>query len=292
MFTKLSDQVYLFPAPERSLGGKTDEQHGPDLILVYGWGDGRLKHVAKFADGFRVLFPRSEIIVVLAPMFKALLSSQKQRISCVQPIVHAALRLNSEGHPPANDPSILVHVLSNTGCLYFTATLEAYKNAFGHVMPHSLLVMDSAPGSVDHDINNIGKLANAMAIDAVAKVPLPLQVTKVMCIMTLYFVRAIELAHSRENLLLVSIKMANDEAFETKLAQRLYIYSKEDRLTAWEAVEKHANEAKALGYRVNSSLCEGSGHVGHMRKWPGKYWTMIRKGWQDAVGALAVKARL
>ncbi|KAF3797525.1 hypothetical protein GCG54_00014385 [Colletotrichum gloeosporioides] len=291
-FTRLSDQVYLLAAPQNSLDKDIADQHGPDTILLFGWGDASLKHVAKFADGFRILFPGAKIILVLAPIFKGLFSSQDDRISCVQPLIHEAFGTESAAHTPGKDPSVLVHVLSSTGCLYFTATLEGYRNAFGQVMPHSLLVMDSTPGSIDHSPSKIGRMADAMAVDARSKVPWPPQVTKVMCIMLLYMLRALELARSRENLLVVAFRMANDEIFETKLARRLYIYSKEDRTTAWEAVEKHADEARELGYMVDSSLWEGSGHVEHMRKSPKKYWSIISKAWEEANGSLVVKARL
>ncbi|KAH0441259.1 indole-diterpene biosynthesis protein [Colletotrichum camelliae] len=292
-FTRLSDQVYLLQGPKDCLTEDITGQHGPDLILLFGWGDASLKHVAKFADGFRILFPRAKIILVLAPIFKALFSSQDERMSCVQPLIEEAFGTDSTAaHIPGKDPSVLVHVLSSTGCLYFTATLEAYRNAFGHVMPHSLLVMDSTPGSIDHSPSNIGRLADALAVDARSKVPWPPQVTKVMCIMILYLLRAMELARSRENLIVVAFKMANDETFETKSARRLYIYSKEDRTTAWEAVEKHADEARELGYTVDTSLWEGSGHVEHMRKSPEKYWTIIGKAWEEATGSWVLKARL
>ncbi|KAI8170912.1 hypothetical protein K4K49_006440 [Colletotrichum sp. SAR 10_70] len=152
--------------------------------------------------------------------------------------------------------------------------------------------MDSTPGSIDHSPSKIGRMADAMTVDVRSKVPWPPQVTKVMCIMILYMMRAVELARSRENLLVVAFKMANDETFETKSARRLYIYSKEDRTTAWEAVEKHVNEARHLGYEVDSNLWEGSGHVEHMRKSPEKYWTIIGKAWEEATGSLVVKARL
>ncbi|EQB49570.1 hypothetical protein CGLO_11078 [Colletotrichum gloeosporioides Cg-14] len=291
-FTRLSDQVYLLSAPQNSLDKDIADEHGPDLVLLFGWGDASLKHVAKFADGFRIMFPKAKIILVLAPIFKGLFSSQYERISCVQPLIHEAFGTESAAHTPGQDPSVLVHVLSSTGCLYFTATLEAYRNAFGQVMPHSLLVMDSTPGSIDHSPSKIGRMADAMAVDARSKVPWPPQVTKVMCIMLLYMLRALELARSRENLLVVAFRMANDEIFETKLARRLYIYSKEDRTTAWEAVEKHADEARHLGYQVESSLWEGSVHVEHMRKSPKKYWSIISKVWGEATGSLVVKARL
>ncbi|KAK1855409.1 indole-diterpene biosynthesis protein [Colletotrichum chrysophilum] len=159
-------------------------------------------------------------------------------------------------------------------------------------MPHLLLVMDSTPGSIDHSPGKIGRMADAMTVGVRSKVPWPPQVTKVMCIMILYMMRAVELVRSRENLLVVAFRMANDEMFETKLARRLYIYSKEDRTTTWEAVEKHVNEARHLGYKVDSNLWEGSGHVEHMRKSPEKYCTIIGKAWEEATGSLVVKSRL
>ncbi|KAF9881485.1 hypothetical protein CkaCkLH20_00631 [Colletotrichum karsti] len=293
-FVQLSDLVFLLSdvgnQPDESLLG---EKNGPDLILIYGWGDSRLKQVARFADGFRIIYPEAKIIIILAPIFKSLFSSQEQRVQRIQPVLDEAFNSNATHLSSTKQPSILAHVLSNTGCLYFTATLEGYRQEFGHAMPHTLLIMDSVPGSMDHDTSNIGTLADAVALDAKSRVPWPPQVTKAFCIILLYVMRAIELARSRENPIVVSNRMSNDEKFSTKSARRLYIYSKEDLITAWQAVEKHAAEAKQAGYQVDCSLSEGSGHVEHMRRWPERYWRLIGDAWSDAIGEMVVpKARL
>lgn len=284
-FTPLSDQVFVLRPPEDDTGNRAN--HEPDVVIIYGWGDGRLTQVGKYADGYRILFPAAKIIVVISSVLKGLFRSQDQRIACVLPVIEEAFGDGSRR------PSVLAHVMSNTGMLHFTASLEGYKKAFGHLMPHALLVMDSAPGSMETGSANISNLADAMALGAKSQFPWPPAVTKVLIVMILYTMRTVELLRSRENPVAVSIDMAKDEAFATRSSPRLYIYSKEDLVTAWEAVEKHAAEAKERGYKVYSALCEGSGHVEHMKRWPEKYWGIIRTAWEDASRASSpVRARL
>ncbi|KAL0944721.1 indole-diterpene biosynthesis protein [Colletotrichum truncatum] len=295
-FTPLSDQIYLFAAPTANTDDPVIEkrsQNGPDVVLIYGWGDGRLNHVAKYAAGYFSLFPRAKIIVILSQVFKGLFSSQVERVRCMKPLITDVFDFDFTKRTSKAQPSILVHVLSDTGGLYFTATLDGYKQAFGHAMPHSLLVMDSTPGSMGDDGRNIGKLADAMVNDAKATTPLPPQVLKAMCILVLFIMRLVEIARSRKNPMILSSATSNSEEFATKSARRLYMYSKEDLVTDWEAVEKHAADARVKGYHVECNLFEGSEHVQHMRRWPEKYWHIIKMAWAESTdGISTVKSRL
>jgi pimeloyl-ACP methyl ester carboxylesterase len=63
-------------------------------------------------------------------------------------------------------------------------------------------------------------------------------------------------------------------------AYRVYIYGTADRITPAAAVERHANEAKAKGFRVQCEVFEGTGHVAHARKHADRYWRIVAQAWE------------
>lgn len=289
-FIALSSQVYLLrPSTESATPNTTEKSKDePDIVIVYGWGDAQLKHVAKFADGYNILFPSSKIIVLTSPLLGALFRGPQHRHDCTLPLLKEAFGPASE---PPRQPSVLAHVLSNTGMLYFTATLEAYKRSFGRPMPHSLVVMDSVPGSMDRKKANVGNLADTLA--AGAGLPWPPVITKALIVSSMYVMGTVDLLGIRENPVAVSMRIANDAELATTGARRVYVYSKEDPITLWEAVEEHAEDAREKGYAVECELSKGSGHVEHMRRHPERYWHLIKRSWEEATAAdRPVRARL
>ncbi|KAF6810123.1 indole-diterpene biosynthesis protein [Colletotrichum sojae] len=289
-FIALSNQVHLLRPSTESAGQNTTDnsKDEPDIVLIYGWGDAQLKHVAKFADGYNILFPSSKIIVLTSPLLSGLFRGPQHRHNGILPLLKEAFGPASE---PPQKPSVLAHVLSNTGLMYFTAMLEAYKRSFGRPMPHSLVVMDSVPGSMEPKKANIGNLADTLA--AGAGLPWPPVITKALIVSSMYVMGTVDLLGIRENPVTVSMRNANDAELATTGARRVYVYSKEDPITLWEAVEEHAADAREKGYAVECELSEGSGHVEHMRKHPERYWHLVKRSWEEATAAdRPVRARL
>ena len=58
---------------------------------------------------------------------------------------------------------------------------------------------------------------------------------------------------------------------------RLYLYSQAD--------EKHAEEARKAGLDVKIERFEGSPHVAHARSDPERYWSAVKKVWEDATAS-------
>lgn len=64
--------------------------------------------------------------------------------------------------------------------------------------------------------------------------------------------------------------------------RRLYVYSKEDDMVDWNAVEDHGREAEERGFGVQLEMFEGSGHAAHMLKDGTRYWASVEKLWSGA----------
>lgn len=299
-FTALSDQVFVRDASSDAVPRKGND---PTTVIIYGWGDGLPKHVAKYADGYRELFPAARQVVVLSPISRAMFSDLRQRSEHMEPVVRAVFggdeaARGRRGSSKAESEGVLIHTMSNTGAVNYAATLHAYREAHGGAnangkattassspsptMPHQLLIMDSTPGSTDMSTSNVARWSRAMAIGTAAWFPWPSAVTQaiwatVLCLNAMY-----AFLIGRESAGAWSRRAVNDEAYEAHAARKLYMYSKEDDLISWEDIEAHVAETRERGWEADTELFEGSGHVGHMRKHPEQYWATIRASWERA----------
>ncbi|PNY24285.1 Uncharacterized protein TCAP_05779 [Tolypocladium capitatum] len=277
-FTALSDQVLVREASldDDAKPGLTD----PDTVLIYGWGDGLPKHVAKYADGYRTLFPRAMQVVVLSPIAKAMFSDLRQRTTHMAPVLRAAFPAAAAS---AKRRNILVHAMSNTGAVNYAATLNAYREAYDAALPHQLLVLDSTPGSTRMTLSNVARWSRAMALGTAGWFPWPRIVTRAIWILFLLLNGLYSWTRGRESAGAWSWRATNDTRFEARGARKLYLYSREDDLIASQDVELHAAEARERGWEADTEVFRGSGHVGHMRRFPGQYWGAIVRAWLRAV---------
>jgi hypothetical protein len=72
-------------------------------------------------------------------------------------------------------------------------------------------------------------------------------------------------------------KAMNDPMLVRPKAERCYIYAEQDELVAWRDIEEHAHEAEKEGWVVSTEKFERSGHVGHMRADPQRYWNTVAR---------------
>ena len=281
-FKGLSDQVYV-RIPEES--EEASPEGHPDVIMVYGWGDGLPKHVVKYADGFRALYPQAKQILVLSPIAKAMFTDLKQRTRLMAPVIEELFPNgpNGEGAPRL----ILAHTMSNTGAVNYSATINAFKEKHNAPFPHQLLTMDSTPGSTKLNADNLVRWSRAMALGTAGFFPWPFVMTQSIWAFFLLISGTHGAIIGRESAGEWSRKAALNEAWQTKSARKLYMYSKEDDLIRWQDIEEHVAETREMGWQADVEVFEGSGHVGHMRMHGEQYWAAINASW---VRALAMNA--
>ncbi|KAI1409263.1 DUF829-domain-containing protein [Hypoxylon sp. FL1857] len=279
-FTPISDRIFIrnedsdsVETPEKS---PTDQ---PTTIIIYGWGDGTPKNVAKYVDGYHKLFPTARILMVISTTFGALYGSLEERTEAMMPIIDTVFPTPGDG-----SERVIIQAMSNTGGIYAAATLNAYQQRHGtdKVLPHHLVVSDSTPGSVVF-ASEVGRWSRAMALGSAKYFPWPFIVTQKMWWAVLYAVHYLERAIGKEHSGVYSIKAFLNHGMATPRAPRLYMYSKEDDLIWWEDVEAQAAIAKSKGYMTVLEMFEDSPHVGHMRRHPDQYWGAIERCWKDAM---------
>ncbi|EQK99420.1 hypothetical protein G6O67_008881 [Ophiocordyceps sinensis] len=271
-FRALSDQVFVRPGSVDQEASASD----PDTIIIYGWGDASAKHVVKFADGYRRLFPRAKQVIVLSPMLRLIFSKQRRRLEYMMPVVEAV-------EYGAGENSTLVHAMSHTGLTYYAATAYAYQRARNRFLPHRLLVLDSAPGYTHVTPSSLIRASRSLTLKMSGKFPGAVAAARIAyfvigCV-TDMFLRIM----GWENIGCWSRRAANNEKYEAKEARRLYMYSKEDDIIPWDEIELHLAEARDRGWEAEAELFHGSGHVGHMRQSPEQYWTAVGSAWRRAV---------
>lgn len=275
-FDPLSDQVF---SRKSSLNPEDAPADHPQAVLIFGWGDGAPKHVLKYADGYQNLFPHANQIIVLSPIMKAISSTLSDRSAAMRPLLEHIFATPES----RKNPRILVHCMSNAGGINTAATLHEYRDQFEEPLPHQLLVLDSTPGSPYMTFETLERWSRAMAMGIGPYLPWPTVITQGLCAMFLAGHRLYENLVGREAASVFSSGAINNEIYEIKSAQRLYLYSKEDDIIGWKDIEEHEAEAKKLGYKTDGVMFQGSGHVGHLRLAPEQYWTAIQEAWKQAI---------
>ncbi|KAI0410009.1 hypothetical protein F4802DRAFT_10518 [Xylaria palmicola] len=251
----------------------------PTTILVYGWGDGHPKHVAKYSEGYHALFPSARIIVIINPILAATTQTLPKRTESMMPIIDTCFPTKDDG-----SERVIMHIMSNTGGIYAAATLNAYRQRYGPdaTLPHHLCVSDSTPGSLNF-ISEVWRWARAMAMGVPKWFPLPLQFTQALCAAFLCLANYLALAMGIEPSGPHSARIFVEHEYATPKALRLFCYSKEDDLIPWEDLEEQAAIAKDRGYKTVLEEFKGSPHVGHMRLHPEQYWSTVLRCWKQAI---------
>ncbi|EFX05005.1 indole-diterpene biosynthesis protein [Grosmannia clavigera kw1407] len=274
-FEQVTEQIWIQRVDEPT----TAAGDQPTTVLLFGWGNGQPRHVAKYAAGFRVLFPQATIVAVLSPILQAISQGVDDRTEAMRPLVDLVWGPASLSQRDV-DERILVHVMSNGGGIFYAATLNAYARSHGAAMPHDLLVCDSTPGG-DAIGPNLWCWARAVALGVAAYLPgVPFVFTQALCAGFLAIHHVTEhVIIRRESAATFSCRLVNDQDYETAAAHRLYLYSAEDDIVRWQDVVAHAADARQIGYDTTLERFAGSPHVGHMRQHPEQYWGAIEQAW-------------
>ncbi|KAI0503033.1 hypothetical protein F5B22DRAFT_576857 [Xylaria bambusicola] len=251
----------------------------PTTILIYGWGDGSPRHVAKYSEGYHALFPSARIVVIINPIFAATTQLLPQRTEAMRPLIDTCFPTKDDG-----SERVIMHIMSNTGGIYAAATLNAYRERHGQdaALPHHLCVSDSTPGSLNFT-SEVWRWSRAMAMGVPKWFPLPFKFTQALCAAFLSLMNYLAIAVGIEPSGVHSARIFTEHGYATPKALRLFCYSKEDDLIHWEDLEEQAANARNKGYSTVLEEFKGSPHVGHMRMHPEQYWATILRCWKQAM---------
>ncbi|KAJ0128504.1 putative epoxide hydrolase [Fusarium oxysporum f. sp. albedinis] len=273
--TRLSSQIFL-QGGEKRVGQTVLPEH-PRVVIIYGWGDGLLKHIVKYLYEFRQLYPHAKQVIVLSPMAQAMRQNAAQRSNSMLPVIEAAF---PRGIKEDSADSVLIHVMSSTGVINYAATLDAYRQIHGVPLPHCMASYDSTAGNSDFNLRVLFQWSYALALGTRSWNPLPFFMAQFAWGVFICVNHLLDIIKGRESAGTISKRIMLDEKFKSKKALNVYIYSMEDKLVSWMDIEKGIAEAKGVGYRVECAVFEGSEHVSHMKVHPELYWKTIERAWE------------
>jgi len=260
-FSSLTRSIYVHePA-------KTASSSDPQLILLVGWMDASMRHIAKYTAGYEKLYPSARIVVITTSAIDATIRTNAANIRRVAPILEIMYALPS-------DAKVLLHFFSNGGCCTTTMIAKLYEAKIGRPLPATAMVLDSTPGKATYE-------ATVRALSVGLSKNFVIRLLGISILRIFYWLyRLYYWIEGHGDLVDKARVDLNRESLFDIETPRLYIYSVADQMVAWEFVEKHSEEAEATGYKVYKKKYLDSGHCVHLMKDEKLYWGSVSKLWR------------
>ncbi|KAG9238921.1 hypothetical protein BJ875DRAFT_449867 [Amylocarpus encephaloides] len=264
-FTRLNSILSLYTPPPSPSPIKPTH---PTTILFCAWMgvSPKSRYLNTFLNHYHALYPSARILSIISDPAFFTHTFTSSRTSLFQPVISA---LDAD---PAPGRRVLVHVLSNGGVLSFVDACVEYKKITGRVLGAESMVLDSAPGTFE-----FASAYYAMSM-GFPKGALYYPVAALTSVLLGGYIVA-KNVFGVDTLVEESRARLNDWELVDRGAKRLYIYSEEDRVVSFDAVEEHANEAKNEGVDVEMVKFERSAHVQHMLNGGERYWGLVEELW-------------
>lgn len=255
------------------------------MIFVGAWMDARDVHIAKYIARYQALYPTAQILLVKCPIKHIRQPSVAAKaIVPAVPIIREAVGGSDATAAHQKQPELLVHVFSNGGSsslYHLYAAYAATASSSDAVLPLHTTVFDSAPGRW-----TFGRMVAALRASVP---PRTSWVLRVLVLAPLF--RAMTVVYwllyfapwpGRDGRMepLARYSASHNDPVRVREARRAYIYSEEDELVGADAVEDHAAEAEAKGFKVRTERFAGSKHVAHVRLDETRYWEVVEQTWE------------
>ncbi|CDO72804.1 hypothetical protein BN946_scf184994.g57 [Trametes cinnabarina] len=255
----------------------TADDNSPTLVIIFGWLGAKRPTIQKYSDAYRRLYPSSAQLVVNADTlrFWKLPAVRNRAMGPVVSRVADYLSDSKEG----GAPRILLHVMSNGGVCSLVDFASAVRKR-GIRAPEGTkcaIVLDSAPAPVTFSIMNRAFTASIRNV-FIKYLTMALLSSIYVCTRIIQILFRLPKAMERE------MAAVNDPAllpWTSVKTPRLYLYSSGDTIVPATGVEKHMQEARIIGFPVQSVHFGQSAHVSHARNDPEKYWNAIRVFWEE-----------
>ncbi|CAG8601601.1 3913_t:CDS:1 [Paraglomus brasilianum] len=242
----------------------------PDIVIMFGWTNGQLKHLSKIASFWRkkgnyhiLYYTASHIPYVYLPyksekLCEGLLpylyewgvfdndSTESEATSTVTDIINTRRR-----------PKVIAHVFSNGGGGGLAGMIQMLK-ANNLPFRFSAIILDSVPGNLG--FLRFHRLFTATQTNPFKKL-ITIFITNCIMFLTAPWI-ALYMAIIRQKSLIRYIVHA---LLYEKAANcpRLFVYSKKDALVRYADVEKTAKMSADMGYVTDEMVVEDTEHVKH-----------------------------
>ncbi|KAG0658291.1 hypothetical protein C6P46_005842 [Rhodotorula mucilaginosa] len=281
---RISTAVYLSEpaattAPPGTVSAKGTTQ-GPGVVLLCAWMGAQLKHAVKYVDAYRKLYPNTTVVLVRSNPIDFF--RRARFVEAIQPAADLLrARVNGLAGPKSD---LLVHTLSNGGCLTLQELNEQLLRRPGAAtgvattrgIPARAFIFDSCPGL--STLKSTIRAFSAGIRNPVVKYP------AVAAITLMYGVLRLWSMIRRQPGTLARISAYLNSPSSLPPVPRLYLYSPIDELIPPEDVERHAAQAKTEAgvTDIRMEKFENSPHVAHARTDPERYWSAVKRVWDEA----------
>ncbi|KAH6720274.1 hypothetical protein BKA61DRAFT_594551 [Leptodontidium sp. MPI-SDFR-AT-0119] len=263
-FVRLSSSVF-YHEPTAS---KPKLSPSPDLVFITGWMDASPRNLAKYTAGYETLYPSARIIAITTTSIDAAFLSHSTNIKRIKPAMDILFTL-----PPSSE--VLVHFFSVGGAWTTCLVAKTYRAKTGRPLPVTGMVLDSTPGRVKY-----ASTIRAFAV-ALPKHPVLNALTSIGIRIMFFLYMFAYWISGKLDLIAQTRADLNDGRYFGVDAPRMYIYSEADDKVAWEYVEEHMDEARALGYVVEGNRWVDSTHCGHLLVDFERYWKCVTTLWES-----------
>lgn len=233
----------------------------PALVVICSWLGAAPKHIAKYTNGYKLLFPKSTILLIRAEISGFFLGSDlTSACDAIESVIYDSV---SETKGP-----IVLHAFSNGGAT--NAIRLATQLAQRHIrLPFDTLILDSCPGRVEL-ISGTDALAHSLPNQAIIR---DLGWYLVFVAFRLYAL--VFVVFQFENPGSRLRRLLNDPSLLGS-TPRLYLYSKGDAIVDFHHIHEHAEEARCRGYAIVREVSfEKAPHCALLNEDSGRYWGAV-----------------
>lgn len=257
----------------------------PQLILLCSWTDAAPRHIMKYMHAYRNLYPTSPILLVRTSSSDFFLNSERALQQRLEPAIRI-IRAHLEDEPSSGpNEGFLAHALSNGGSGHLTCLARQYHATTGHPLPVDVLILDSTPTRARFKSILAGL---SVALPSPVWIRLPMRILLMILVFLAYVIpRRLGLSTMADRVYddLISLETLDNSGRKSKEwlrkeAVRSYIYSEADDICLAKDIIPHVEEAARRGMPIRNEVWVGSGHVGHMKLDPERYWKVVKETWE------------
>ena len=248
----------------------------PSVILICGWMDAQLRHVYKYVEPYRRLFPHVPVIVMLSTVdscFRSSTKEWKKNADIVQRILREAGKLAYEKAP--NEPqTVFIHGFSNGGLISLDSLMEHMDDPSPTFPQPVGSVLDSLPGYDSARVTLSAVIAGIHGDDLKAR----LTRAYTQATMTvLHYVRQVTsfMGGRAPNINFAKAYINKPQSWAwrkgtapLKCPPRLYLHTRADEYISPDAVDEHAVEVQRVNQEEPAMVVEAENLKNSVISWP------------------------
>ena len=224
------------------------------------------KHIAKYIDGHKRLFPNTSILVIESTLPNMLLGAD---LGPACEVIESFAKDASLKPNHNEDPYIVLQASSNGGATN-ASWLASSLLKTNEKLPFRRIIMDCCPGK-----GEVKPATEAMTTQ-LPKLPLVRTLGSWFFYSACIVFVAIFTSMGWEDGVTRLRRRFNDATIFSTEVPRLYLYSEKDVLVKWQHVHEHAEDARIKGYSVREEKFTKAAHAALLTEDSVRYWNAVR----------------